>query len=1232
MPPAIDYRQTFLRHHVPTELDPPFAQESGFREEILALDSLRPRLLQAFPGAGSEIHRLASRRRFFVTMPDVQPWLYLPVRVRSLSEDGKDYADLTDLLCSTTETPRSVLLTARSGAGKSTAMLKAFFDCLVGRDPALGGCLPCYLRQLHSSRDAFSDARGGKSVGHEVILDLLAEASRLPSASAAQLKQWLTCSPPLLLFLDLNATGDDLRPVLAKGIVRFQEYFKGRHRWVVAYRAVYGDATLNYLRQMPWFGTYDLRPLQYEDAFGYLGNVRRLEEDLATELARHHPRASNPPTTTAPTDGAQLRQLFDRYGNDADGLISTPLLMHFVSLIGVERAAGVESLAQLYEEVVKEYLDRDYGRLDDLQSTPYADLVSESGLMTAEGRIKIKVAMARVALAILAAGGGARLARGQLAAEIVLDRLLSDPNKFRQPDWWPADSWWHDGRYFRDSEKNAFNPEARRAIREFSFLRRDVDGFGFLHDSFLYYFAALAVRCKEEPEIDICALDDESVRAEWCRKTVQRMYASPELWRQPALFLGGMLTPAELRDFLPRLLMAESVPGLFGVVFSLVRGRRQLKGFDDVVLRQTERALSLRASELARLPEPLFAHVYNHLAWCEEPLQACRAFADSVLWPRMNATGRPWLRAETPMPPTQVELLRLIDTRGVNCLASLSEGEIISGHGDGTVRKWQPGTIGNHTVLYNIGGFVTCLAVDHCRGLVYSGGGNLGGFVHCWRPGDAEAKILYEHEYNYVECLAVDPRDGSVYSGGSDGNIYCWRPDQGVLKVLDFEYEIRSIAMDTQTGSIVFGAEDGAVRSFRLAEECRVLYCTDHAKITSVAIDVASRCVVSGGKDGTVRRWRFGQANAEILYQHEGGVEAVVLEPNGAIVSGGRDRTVRRWHGGDSVSLYRHEGTVCCLIVDPREGAIVSGGRDGTIRYFPAAQNAATELYRHDHSVSSVAVNVKDGTMFSGGLDGTVRQWNTSDLTSLVLHRHKGRYEYIPQSFKESFIDRKEPVKIEYPDMVTGLAMDCWDGSILLQGIDGVITRLGPGCTDAEILPMAKVAAFCIDPLDRTIITTDGYSFGEVRRWQSPDRNTLLYKQECTEGSILALSVDPVDGTIVSASSFGDVLQWRPEEGERFLYRDEYSQGAVAVDLSAQCVISGGSSANLIVFQQAVKEFVMLLTPYTIRSVSCSLRHNRIAVVLGDGRLVLVRVEPSVEALLSYPGSGKNPSPAASSP
>ena len=109
------------------------------------------------------------------------------------------------------------------------------------------------------------------------------------------------------------------------------------------------------------------------------------------------------------------------------------------------------------------------------------------------------------------------------------------------------------------------------------------------------------------------------------------------------------------------------------------------------------------------------------------------------------------------------------------------------------------------------------------------------------------------------------------------------------------------------------------------------------------------------------------------------------------------------------------------------------------------------------------------------------------------------------------------------------------------------------------------------------------------------------------------------------------VCRSRRGEDAAVLYRHEDLVVSLTVDESAACLFSGGHDANLRLFRLAFRDFLMLLTPYSIRSVACSMKHNRIALALGDGRFVLLRVEPSVEAQLSYPFPQKNPPPDASS-
>jgi hypothetical protein len=155
------YRQTFLRRHIHNELHPKPQSDGRVCEEVLALDNLPYRLGQAFPGLPDDVIRSAvTLHDFFYggdrgvgTSSDVRLYLEVPVthivstqpKVASTQEEGRSaWRELSHLLRDENVAPRGVVLRARSGAGKTTAMLKAFHDCLFSADgpPAAGGPSP----------------------------------------------------------------------------------------------------------------------------------------------------------------------------------------------------------------------------------------------------------------------------------------------------------------------------------------------------------------------------------------------------------------------------------------------------------------------------------------------------------------------------------------------------------------------------------------------------------------------------------------------------------------------------------------------------------------------------------------------------------------------------------------------------------------------------------------------------------------------------------------------------------------------------------------------------------------------------------------------------------------------------------------------------------------------------------------------------------------------------------
>ena len=215
---------------------------------------------------------------------------------------------------------------------------------------------------------------------------------------------------------------------------------------------------------------------------------------------------------------------------------------------------------------------------------------------------------------------------------------------------------------------------------------------------------------------------------------------------------------------------------------------------------------------------------------------------------------------------------------------------------------------------------------------------------------------------------------------------------------------------------------------------------------------------------------------------------------------------------------------------------------------------------------------------------------------------------------------------------VSALAVDAQNGAVLSVGNNGAIRRWRPGEGEGEVqYPSQRWIWFqpaALDARDGAVLSMG--KDGAVRRLPPGGGDAeVLYRHE---GKVSALAVDPRDGAVLSGGWDGAVRRLLPGGGDaEVLYRHEGMVWSVAVDEFAACLFSGGNDANLRLFRLAFRDVLMLLTSAEIDFIACSLKHNRIALALGDGRLVLVRVEPSVEALLSYPAMRKNSPPDASS-
>src|SRR5262249_41431 len=143
-------------------------------------------------------------------------------------------------------------------------------------------------------------------------------------------RQALRYCPPLVLFIDLNAVSGDLaREAVARSLVAFQQEWAGRgHRCTVGYRSTREDhPALQLLLRSGVFTAYALAPVDAEGAIPYLRRVREFEGEV------YHRFGQKSPTRDVEAECRRLWELVGRHVRGGESVISTPLLMHFVSLL-----------------------------------------------------------------------------------------------------------------------------------------------------------------------------------------------------------------------------------------------------------------------------------------------------------------------------------------------------------------------------------------------------------------------------------------------------------------------------------------------------------------------------------------------------------------------------------------------------------------------------------------------------------------------------------------------------------------------------------------------------------------------------------------------------------------------------------------------------------------------------------------------------------------------------------
>jgi len=219
-----DYRTTFLRRHIASVLA--LHAADGAWEHVQALDDL---------AAGvPEIDLPTFTLERFLFGGAGWPTLYQPVPIERRPDEPRApkgrFTDLVALLAGQRAAPPlpGVVVEGDSGAGKTVALYRAFFSCFrgpqLGADVPLLGYCPVWVHVDSTPSPTTLEQILANAAGPDVI-------------RPAQIRTWLSYSPPLLLLCDLDAVPLNSRGYIIDALLEFcwsQSKSSGRSRCVLA--------------------------------------------------------------------------------------------------------------------------------------------------------------------------------------------------------------------------------------------------------------------------------------------------------------------------------------------------------------------------------------------------------------------------------------------------------------------------------------------------------------------------------------------------------------------------------------------------------------------------------------------------------------------------------------------------------------------------------------------------------------------------------------------------------------------------------------------------------------------------------------------------------------------------------------------------------------------------------------------------------------------------------------
>jgi WD40 repeat protein/serine/threonine protein kinase len=482
----------------------------------------------------------------------------------------------------------------------------------------------------------------------------------------------------------------------------------------------------------------------------------------------------------------------------------------------------------------------------------------------------------------------------------------------------------------------------------------------------------------------------------------------------------------------------------------------------------------------------------------------------------------------------------------VNTVAVTSEGRVVSGSGDCTLKVWD---LNNGEVVTLRGHSKAVWPVALTRdGRAISGSDDH--HIVVWNLATGLAICSSDDQGCWVNAVAVSPNGRCVISGDDNGTIKVWdlEPERLLLRQsLPGAHMGWIIALTiTPDGKwFLSGSQDEKLKVWDL-DTLQVRHTLEGHRgwVRGVAATSDGRHAVSVSTDTTIKIWDLETGKAErTLVGHSAWVRGLVILPGDTrIVSASDDGTLKVWDlftGKELRTLCGHVDRVRSVAVTPDGHSLITGSADRTLKIW--------ELEKGDDvgeggacGVVALAVTPDGRHALSAASDGILMLYDTA-MGKVI--RSVGRCERPPRCAAVS------PSRTVILTFDNGTVEE-WDLEVRMK----VRTHPGPE-TDARALALAidgtSIASYFAD---HTVRLQDRTS-GEVR----------VLAERPGLGHAVAAAITPTGSHAVFATRGGRLEVWSPSTGQshRPLAGHECEVRAVALTMDGCLAFSTAMDRQL---------------------------------------------------------------------